>query len=105
MTPTELTEARESLHLTQRKLAEVLGVHPNLINRWEHGKAKIPPYLHLALAHLSHLTAPPVADVTGRDAPRAILDAGNRASACDHPGIARGGNASRTIPSLAYPQT
>lgn len=45
MTPLELTEAREALHLSQKALAEVLGVHPTVVNRWERGHAKIPPYM------------------------------------------------------------
>lgn len=54
MTPAELTEARESLHLSQAALARLLGVHPNIVNRWERGHAKIPPYLPLAIRGLDH---------------------------------------------------
>jgi DNA-binding XRE family transcriptional regulator len=49
MTPAELTAARASLHLSQIELSRILGVHANVVNRWERGGAKIPPYLHLAL--------------------------------------------------------
>lgn len=49
MTPAELTEARQQLHLSQVELSRVLGIHPTILNRWEKGHAKIPPYLHLAL--------------------------------------------------------
>ena len=49
MTPSEFTAAREALHLSQRALAEVLGVHPNVVNRWERGGAKIPPYMTYTL--------------------------------------------------------
>lgn len=52
MTPDELTQARESLHLNQAELARVLGIHPNIVNRWERGRAKIPPYLKLAFEGL-----------------------------------------------------
>lgn len=53
MTPAELTDYRASaLRMTQVALAEVLGIHPTILNRWEKGRAKIPPYLHLALEHL-----------------------------------------------------
>lgn len=48
-TPADLTAAREALHLSQKSLAEVLGIHPTIVNRWERGRAKIPPYLWLAL--------------------------------------------------------
>lgn len=49
MTPLEFTEAREALHLNQRQLSEVLGIHPNVVNRWERGSAKIPPYMWYTL--------------------------------------------------------
>jgi DNA-binding transcriptional regulator YiaG len=49
VTPTELTAARESLHLSQVELARVLGIHPTILNRWEHGRAKIPPYMTYTL--------------------------------------------------------
>jgi transcriptional regulator with XRE-family HTH domain len=55
MTPAELTEARKSLGLSQVELAKVLGIHPTMLNRWEHGKAKIPPYLWLALKGISRV--------------------------------------------------
>ncbi len=57
MTPIELTGARESLHLSQRALAEVLGIHPTIINRWERGHAKIPPYLGFALVGIQQQRA------------------------------------------------
>jgi len=56
MTPADLTAARESLRLSQRDLAGVLGIHPNILNRWENGKAKIPPYLHLAMIGVAFQT-------------------------------------------------
>jgi transcriptional regulator with XRE-family HTH domain len=56
MTPTELTAAREAMRLSQRALAERLGVHPNMVNRWERGTAKTTPYLRLALERLAQIT-------------------------------------------------
>lgn len=52
MTSAELKASREFLHLTQRELANILGVYQQSINRWEQGERKIPPYLHLALEAL-----------------------------------------------------
>lgn len=54
MTPAEITAARESLSLNQRELAAALGIHPNIINRWERGFAGPPPYLWLALWAIEH---------------------------------------------------
>jgi DNA-binding transcriptional regulator YiaG len=53
MTPLEFTEARESLHLSQVELSRVLGVHQNIVNRWERGHAKIPPYMNWALSGIT----------------------------------------------------
>jgi DNA-binding transcriptional regulator YiaG len=37
--PAELVrQARERLHMSQQQLAEVLGLHPRTIARWEEGK-------------------------------------------------------------------
>jgi ribosome-binding protein aMBF1 (putative translation factor) len=53
VTPAELTQAREALGLSQVELAQQLGVHPTMVNRWERGRAKMAPYLHLALERLA----------------------------------------------------
>lgn len=45
MTPAEITRAREDLGLTQRALAEHLGVAPNTVWRWEQGKTVPSPHL------------------------------------------------------------
>lgn len=37
---TELTEAREKADLSQKALADILGVDPVCVNRWEHGDSK-----------------------------------------------------------------
>lgn len=49
VTPAALKAARQTLNLTQQQLAEVLGIHVTIVNRWENGHSKIPPYLHLAI--------------------------------------------------------
>lgn len=50
MTPADLKQTRESLHISQAELARQLGVAANTVNRWEAGTRAIPPYLPLALA-------------------------------------------------------
>lgn len=54
MTPLELIEARQDMHMKQVDLARALGVAPNTVNRWEAGTREIPPYLWLALIGLRH---------------------------------------------------
>lgn len=41
MTPSELKERREALHLTQAQLAEVLKVRQHHLSRWETGAVPI----------------------------------------------------------------
>ena len=53
MSPAELKAQRAALGLSQARLAASLGVHPMTVSAWEWGKQAIPPYLALALAHLS----------------------------------------------------
>jgi transcriptional regulator with XRE-family HTH domain len=38
MTPDELRQRRKALRLSQRKLAEALGVTQHTVSRWEEGK-------------------------------------------------------------------
>lgn len=47
----------ESLGMTQRELAAVLGVTTTTIHLWEVGKSNPPDYLHYALAWLIHSRA------------------------------------------------
>jgi len=42
MTETDIKRIRAALGLTQRELAERLGVRPNTVTRWEMGLHKIP---------------------------------------------------------------
>jgi len=44
MTPTEFRAALKSLSLSQRSLAERLGVEPATVNRWATGKVPVPQY-------------------------------------------------------------
>lgn len=59
MTGPELLAARDALGLTQRQLAELLGVPQATIWRWEAGKHPIerPRVLRLALERLADLAA------------------------------------------------
>lgn len=43
MRNTEIKALRERLHLTQKALAQAVGVEPNTVARWERGEAKISP--------------------------------------------------------------
>lgn len=54
MTPAELVERRNVLHLSQAELARRLGVAANTVNRWEAGTRTIPPYLDLTLDGIQH---------------------------------------------------
>lgn len=49
MTSEELRRRREALGLTQRALAERLGVREETVNRWERGRVPIPRTVDLAL--------------------------------------------------------
>jgi DNA-binding transcriptional regulator YiaG len=52
MEPSELRTRRLALHLSQKHLAEVLGVSASTVAHWEQGVQKIPAYLDLALRTL-----------------------------------------------------
>lgn len=52
MTSADLKVARKKLGLSQRELAEVLGVDVGTISRWERGVQDPPKYVALALAEL-----------------------------------------------------
>lgn len=53
MTPAQLKAYRSKYGLTQEKLAELLGVKRNTVNRWEMGTAPILKMTELALKELS----------------------------------------------------
>lgn len=53
MIPADLRARRAALKLSQRELAELLGVSKSTISHWEIGKQKIPPYVALALDALA----------------------------------------------------
>lgn len=55
MTPLQLTEAREALHLSQVDLARALGVSANTVSRWHQGQRATPSYLWLALKGIQHM--------------------------------------------------
>jgi len=52
MGPNELKQWRVKNGYTQSQLAEVLGVIPISVSRWERGEREIPSFLHLALKYL-----------------------------------------------------
>lgn len=45
----ELKQKRENLALTQAELAEILGVKPNTVARWERGILSVPKTVELAM--------------------------------------------------------
>ena len=50
MTAKELKVIRGSFDFTQKRMAEVLGIHPNALQRFEYGTDSIPKYIkHYAL--------------------------------------------------------
>ncbi len=49
MRPSELAKWRQKQGLTQKELAEKLGVAENTVFRWEKAMRAIPPFLHLTL--------------------------------------------------------
>jgi len=53
MTPTEFRAALKSLSLSQRSLAERLGVEPATVNRWATGKVPVPQYAAYVLELLA----------------------------------------------------
>jgi DNA-binding transcriptional regulator YiaG len=55
VTPTDLKTVREAIGLTQRALAERLGVPKDTLNRWERGRQACPhpEILRLALERLA----------------------------------------------------
>ncbi len=51
MTPAQLKQLRESFDLTQKQMADILGIHPNALQRMEYGTSRIPKYIkHYALS-------------------------------------------------------
>jgi DNA-binding transcriptional regulator YiaG len=53
MTADELRSARWRLQLTQRVLAERLGVSRRILQRWETGQRPVPPFIALAMSALT----------------------------------------------------
>jgi len=52
MEATTFARLRHQLAVTQTALAELLGVHPVTVNKWERGKELIPRMVDLALRGL-----------------------------------------------------
>lgn len=53
MTGAQLKKNREQMGLSQRELAEALGVDVGTVSRWERSVQEPPRYVELALAELS----------------------------------------------------
>lgn len=45
MTPSELKDIRDSFDFSQSQFADVLGIHPNALQRMEYGTSPIPRYI------------------------------------------------------------
>ncbi len=45
MEPEELKKIRDSFDFTQKQMADVLGIHPNALQRMEYGTSPIPKYI------------------------------------------------------------
>lgn len=45
MKPEELKELRHSFDFTQKQMADVLGIHPNALQKMEYGTSPIPKYI------------------------------------------------------------
>jgi DNA-binding transcriptional regulator YiaG len=52
MTADELRTARWRMQLTQRALAERLGVSRRILQHWETGQRPVPPFIALAMSAL-----------------------------------------------------
>ncbi len=44
MSPHEILQVRTALHLTQGQLAQLVGVHPLTVSKWERGTSGPSPY-------------------------------------------------------------
>jgi DNA-binding transcriptional regulator YiaG len=58
MTPAELRERREAMHLSQPQLAALLDTSAANVRNWEQGRVGIPGFLHLAI-HALETNPPP----------------------------------------------
>ena len=55
MTAPDFRSTLKSLHLSQRSLAERLGVSPNTVSRWALGTMAVPQYAALVLSLLQQI--------------------------------------------------
>ena len=60
MTKDDFSDAREGLGLTQRALADALGMSPTTIGQYEHGRHTVPRYVELAMLALWHRLEEPM---------------------------------------------
>lgn len=45
ITPNQLKDLRESFDFTQKQMADILGIHPNALQKMEYGTSPIPKYI------------------------------------------------------------
>jgi transcriptional regulator with XRE-family HTH domain len=45
MKPEQLKKLRKSFGFTQKQMADVLGIHPNALQKMEYGTGRIPKYI------------------------------------------------------------
>ena len=55
MTPEQLKGLRQSFDFTQKKMADILGIHPNALQNMEYGKNPIPKYIEFYAKSLTIL--------------------------------------------------
>ncbi len=56
VSPEQLNRWRYARRISQKRLAELLGMAPATVNNWENGHTRIPPWLDLCLSGLDQLT-------------------------------------------------
>jgi DNA-binding transcriptional regulator YiaG len=74
VTPAQLSELRNRLGLSQAQLAELLGVHPLTVSKWERGLLQPSPYQESLLD--SFAKARKANKDIGKEAKEALLAAG-----------------------------
>lgn len=82
MTPDDLRARRDALHLSQKQLAEALGVSKSTVSHWEQGAQGIPAYLDLALQTLERIVGESV--TTNLDEAMALIEAYADACVLEH---------------------
>lgn len=79
LTPSILTERRQSLGLTQAELARILGVDSGTLSRWERGKQSITMPNMVSFALFGIAAARAIGAVTDLDGLRSVKEAATAA--------------------------